>query len=405
MKTAMKTVTFNSPETGLISYTDKKRWLWLLSLVYPIFPIAGVVAHYLTGSEMALFLPLVLIYAVIPMLDAVLGEDLNNPPEEVVPELSADNYYRYLLHLTGPLHFVTFFVCVYWVGTQNLSWVGFLAITLATGIASGLGLNTSHELGHKVNKVDRFFAKFVLSVSGYGHFCIEHNAGHHRYVATPEDSASSKMGENIYAFALREIPGGFVRGWNLEKSRLQRKGLPVWSYHNDLLQSYAVTVIMQVSALLLFGWIMVPFLIIHNVLAWWQLTSANYIEHYGLLRTKKDNGKYENCKPHHSWNSNHIFSNLVLYHLERHSDHHAHPTREYQSLRHFDNVPELPNGYFGSFLLAYIPWLWFKIMNPKLLALKHIDGDMNKVNVLPEKREALMKKYGLNNSQLEKMAT
>ncbi|HAG46882.1 MAG TPA: alkane 1-monooxygenase, partial [Gammaproteobacteria bacterium] len=66
---------------------------------------------------------------------------------------------------------------------------------------------------------------------------------------------------------------------------------------------------------------------------WWQLTSANYIEHYGLLREKMSDGRYERQQPHHSWNSNHIMSNLILFHLQRHSDHHAHPTRSYQSLR------------------------------------------------------------------------
>jgi len=389
----MKTLTFESPEKGAISFVDKRRWLWQLSMVYPLFPLVGIGVHHLTGYQAALFLPIVLVYGVIPLLDWVFGEDLNNPPEEVVPELSQDNYYRRLLHLTGPMHFVSFFVCAYWLATQDLTWWGFVGLAIAAGVASGLGLNTSHELGHKANKLDRLVAKLVLAVSGYGHFCIEHNAGHHRYVATPDDSASSKMGENIYEFALREIPGGFKRGWELEKKRLQRKGKSTWSIHNDLLQSYALTAVMQIGVVVALGWMMLPFLIIHNIFAWWQLTSANYIEHYGLLRAKRDNGKYESCQPHHSWNSNHIFSNLVLYQLERHSDHHAHPTRQYQSLRHFEHVPELPNGYFGSFLLAYIPWLWFKIMDPKLLALNHIQGDMSKINILPRKRDALVNKY------------
>ena len=138
---------------------------------------------------------------------------------------------------------------------------------------------------------------------------------------------------------------------------------------------------------------LLPFLIIHNFLAWWQLTSANYIEHYGLLRAKKANGSYERCQPHHSWNSNHVFSNLLLYHLERHSDHHAHPTRHYQSLRNFDDVPALPNGYFGAYLMAYCPPIWFAVMDPRLLNLQHIQGDLSKVNILPGKREAIEQKY------------
>ena len=141
---------------------------------------------------------------------------------------------------------------------------------------------------------------------------------------------------------------------------------------------------------------MVPFLAVHNVWAWYQLTSANYIEHYGLLREKKDNGRYERCQPHHSWNANYIMSNLALFHLERHSDHHANPIRRYQSLRNFEDIPELPNGYYGMYLLAYIPWLWFKVMDHRVLELPHIQGDLSKVNICPSKRESIFPKYGSN---------
>ena len=139
---------------------------------------------------------------------------------------------------------------------------------------------------------------------------------------------------------------------------------------------------------------MLPFLLLHHAMAYWQLTSANYIEHYGLLRRVDDDGKVERCEPRHSWNSNHIFSNLVLFHLERHSDHHASPLRRYQALRHFDDAPQLPNGYFGVYLLAYVPWLWFRVMDKRLLALPHIKGDLDKVNICPDARPAMFLKYG-----------
>ena len=145
-----------------------------------------------------------------------------------------------------------------------------------------------------------------------------------------------------------------------------------------------------------FGWIMLPFLAIHNGWAWFQLTSANYIEHYGLLRKKDENGRYERCQPHHSWNSNHIIGNLVTFHLERHSDHHANPTRRYQSLRTFSDLPQLPSGYGGMYLLAYIPWLWFRIMDHRLLALPHVQGDLSKINLDPKNRSRIIEKYNHN---------
>ncbi len=207
-------------------------------------------------------------------------------------------------------------------------------------------------------------------------------------------SHNAFFGNAIYAFTLREIPGTFVRGWNLEKTRLNKQGKSTWSLQNNILQSYLMSLVLQGTLVYLFGWIMLPFLAVHNFWAWYQLTSANYIEHYGLLRKKNENGRYERCQPHHSWNANYIMSNLALFHLQRHSDHHANPIRRYQSLRNFDDIPELPNGYYGMYLLAYIPWLWFKVMDKRVLALPHINGDLSKVNILPSKLKATYEKYG-----------
>ncbi len=283
-----------------------------------------------------------------------------------------------LTHLTVPLHFITLICGAWFVASQGLSIPGLLALSLMVGAISGYGINTGHELGHKKSKADRLAARLVLAVPFYGHFSMEHNAGHHADVATPEDSASARYGENIYRFALREIPGGFRRGWRLERERLERRGSSAWSWRNEILQSYALSALLYGALLLAFGWVILPFLLIQTFWAWWQLTSANYVEHYGLLREKGPDGRYERCQPHHSWNANHLASNLVLFHLERHSDHHAYAARHYQSLRHFDDVPQLPSGYFGMFLLAYVPPLWFRVMDPRLLEL--VGGDLSRVN-------------------------
>ncbi|MDC0953650.1 alkane 1-monooxygenase [Porticoccaceae bacterium] len=392
----MATYSIKDAQKGLISYNDKKRYLWLISVFMPVFPLMGVFIFYRTGVEWTLCLPLLLSYTLMPLLDWLIGSDSNNPPEELVPQLEADKYYRYLTYLTVPLHFVTLCIFAHVVGTNDLSWWSILVTAIIAGGYSGLGINTAHELGHKQTGIEKLLAKITLAVPAYGHFCVEHNRGHHVLVATPDDPASSRLGESIYAFTLREIPGTFKRGWELEKSRLQKQGKQAWSIDNEILQSYAISAVLQGALVYAFGWIMVPFLAVHNVWAWYQLTSANYIEHYGLLREKKDNGRYERCQPHHSWNANYIMSNLALFHLERHSDHHANPIRRYQSLRNFEDIPELPNGYYGMYLLAYIPWLWFKVMDHRVLELPHIQGDLSKVNICPSKRESIFAKYGSN---------
>ena len=360
----------------------------------PLLPLLGILLYFRFGYEWVLAVPLLINYIVIPVLDWILGSDTNNPPEEIVPQLEEDRYYRYLTWVTVPLHFVTLIAVAWFVGTQDISLWAVLVLAITAGAYSGLGINTAHELGHKKLRVEQTLAKIALAVPAYGHFCVEHNRGHHRYVATPGDPASARMGESIYRFALREIPGAFRRGWMAESERLGRCGQATWSLHNGILQSYAGTLVLQGGLIMAFGWIMIPFLAIHNVWAWYQLTSANYIEHYGLLREQVGNGRFERCKPHHSWNANYTFSNIVLFHLERHSDHHANSSRRYQSLRNFDGIPELPNGYFGTYLIAYVPWLWYRMMDKRLLALPHINGDLSKVNIDPENRESIYALYG-----------
>jgi len=382
----MKTYSTYHPEKGLISYIDTKRYLWLSSMLFPLSPLFFIYLFLQTGNELILALPLMINYIVVPVLDWLIGADTNNPPEELVAQLEEDWYYRILTFITVPMHFAVLIVFTWLIGTQSLSVWSTIVVAIIAGGYSGLGINTAHELGHKNTKLEQWLARIVLAVPAYGHFSIEHNKGHHTLVATPDDPASSRLGESIYAFAIREISGTFKRGWQLEKDRLENANQNTWSHHNTILQSYGVTLLFQGSLVFYFGWIVLPFLMLHNVWAWYQLTSANYIEHYGLLRQRKENGRYERCKPHHSWNANYIMSNVVLFHLERHSDHHAYPARRYQSLRNFDNIPELPNGYFGMYLIAYIPWLWFKLMDTRVLNLPHIQGDLTKVNICPSKQ-------------------
>lgn len=384
---------FTASQDSTDEYQDKKRLFWLLGVFYPLIPFTGIGLHAWTGNPLSLALPLFLIYGLGTLLDIALGKDSSNPPETVVPQLEEDRYYRILTYLVVPMHFIALIGSAWWASTQAMPWWGWLLIAVTAGVISGLGVNTGHELGHKKTRLEKNLAKLVLAVPAYGHFCVEHNRGHHKQVATPEDPASSRMGENIYRFGLREIPGAFKRAWVSEKQRLRKQGKHFWSHHNVLLQSYSLSLVLQVSLVVVFGWAMLLFLLIHNVLAWWQLTSANYIEHYGLLRKKLESGKYERCQLWHSWNANQLYSNLLLFHLERHSDHHTNPARRYQALRHDDDLPQLPGGYFAMFLLAYVPPLWFRVMNPLLLQLPHIQGDLDQVNIDPRHRDRILREY------------
>jgi len=392
----MRTAT-PSPSTSTADpstpYRDRKRYAWLLSLLIPTTVLIGPALMASSGDPGALWIPVAFFYGMVPLLDYFLGEDRSNPPESAVPALDADLYYRWITYLLAPVLWASFIFSAWFVTQTNLPWHGWIAMILISGSVGGFCINLGHELGHKNTALEKALAKIVLAPTGYGHFYVEHNRGHHRDVATPADPASSRMGESIYAFVLREMPGAWFRAWALERTRLQQAGLPVVSWHNHIVQPALLTLALWTGLTLWLGWMVLPFLVAASFWANFQLTSANYIEHYGLLRQQRADGRYEPCQPHHSWNSNHIFSNWIVFHLQRHSDHHAHPLRRYQSLRHFDDLPTLPSGYFGMFLVAYVPPLWRAVMDPRLL--QAVGRDLRRLNLDPRQRDALIARHGL----------
>ena len=375
------------------SYIDKRRIAWLLSTALMLLPLFGIGMREGSGSDLWLFVPTLILYGLVPLLDLLMGEDTSNPAESDVPQLESDRYYRWIVYLSLPLLWGTLVFCCWYAVNTDLSWYGYLGLAMAVGWTAGAGINAGHELGHKKGSTEKWLAKLALAPSGYGHFNIEHNRGHHRDVATPEDPVSSRLGESYYRFMRREIPGAARRAWLLEGTRLDRKGVGRWSIENDILQAGMITFILWSGLVAWLGVAVIPLLLIQAAIGYSLLSSANYVEHYGLLRQRLANGRYERPEPRHSWNSNHILSNILLYQLQRHSDHHAHPTRRYQSLRHFEEAPQLPAGYFGMFLVAFVPPLWYRIMDPRVLA--HAGNDIDRINMDPARCEALRKQYGL----------
>ncbi len=380
-----------------LPYRDHKRHLWLLSLFIPALGINGALWYLHSGNPLVLWFPVLLSYGIFPLLDLWLGQDPSNPPESAVPQLEADPYYRYITYALVPLLWAGYVAGIWFFTTHAMPWHAQLAGALTCGGVGGYAINLGHELGHKKSRLERVLARLILMMTGYAHFYIEHNRGHHRDVATPLDPASSRMGENIYRFVLREMPGGLRRAWGLERERLAQAGLPLWSWHNQILLPMAGTVLIYSLLLYWLGWQALPFMLLAAFWSNFQLSSANYIEHYGLLRQKDAQGRYEICTPQHSWNSNQVLSNWAMLHLQRHADHHAHPARRYQSLRHFDDAPQLPNGYFGMFVLAYIPPLWFAVMNPRLVAT--VGRDARRINFDPARKAALVQQYQLQHAQ------
>ncbi|MBK6857628.1 MAG: alkane 1-monooxygenase [Microthrixaceae bacterium] len=372
-------------------YRDPKKYLWTIGLVVPLLPLGAHRWAQGTGLDAMYWMGPLWILVLMPILDTLLGTDQSNPPDWAVPQLEASRWYRVLTWLYVPLQYAGLVFACHVVVNNDLSWFAWLGYALTVGTVAGVAINTAHELGHKRAGLERRLSKVALAQTGYGHFYVEHNRGHHARVSTPEDPASARMGESLWEFLPRTVIGSLRSAWELETGRLARKGLRWWSPRNDILNAWALSVVLFAALVVAFGPAVVPFLVVQAVFGFCLLEVVNYIEHYGLLRQRVANGRYEKCQPVHSWNSNNIASNLALYHLERHSDHHANPTRRFQALRHFPDSPQLPSGYALMITIAAVPPLWRRVMDHRVL--DHYEGDITRANIHPRQRERILARY------------
>jgi alkane 1-monooxygenase len=379
-------------EAATLTWRDGKRYVWPLGLLVPTLPLIALGLVEATGSGAFWFIGPVLLFGVFPLIDLWVGKDARNPPDDLIAWLEEDRYYRWCTYAFLPIQYATLLLACWLWANGDLSVVESFGLALTVGMVSGVAINTAHELGHKRVSLERWLSKVALAQSAYGHFFIEHNRGHHVRVATPDDPASSRMGESFYAFLPRTVLGSLRSGWALETERLQQLGSGPWTIRNNVLNAWAMSVLLFGGLAIAFGPVVLPYLLVQAVVGFCLLEVVNYLEHYGLLRAKREDGRYERTRPAHSWNSNNVASNVMLYHLQRHSDHHANPLRRYQALRHDDEAPQLPTGYAGMIVIAAVPPLWRHVMDP--LLLEHYGGDVERANIRPRSRAKMLARYG-----------
>jgi alkane 1-monooxygenase len=375
-------------------WRDKKRYLWLIGLVVPSLAFLAIGLHELTGWGVFLWIGPIVILVIVPAIDLIAGRDGSNPPDDVIEALENDRYYRWITFLFLPVQYAGFVAAMWLIAHADWSVAGKVGLALTIGCIGGIGINTAHELGHKRESAERWLSKIALAQSFYGHFYIEHNRGHHVRVATPEDPASSRLGESLYRFWPRTVSGSLTSAWHLEANRYRRKGTHPFHLGNDIINAWLMSVVLWGALVAWLGVGILPYLLLQAFVGFSLLEVVNYMEHYGMLRQKvgaEGRQRYERVDPAHSWNSNNIATNVLLYHLQRHSDHHANPTRRYQTLRDYAESPVLPTGYAGMIVLALIPPVWRRVMDRRVVA--HFEGDIRLANVQPGKLEKLLKKH------------
>jgi alkane 1-monooxygenase len=339
-----------------------KKLGFLLIYIIPVLVVWG----YCMGSWWA-FSGFVFAYGIVPVWDELVGRDSENVTEQTIEDLVNNPFFTYILVSLVWVQFSLISWAVYVLGNYPTSPIEYAGLLLSLMTTSAGGINIAHELGHRKETWCRFWSKFNLMTVCYMHFYIEHNRGHHVHVGTPQDPATSRKGQTFYAFWSQSVLGGWLSAWRLEARRMQSKGLPTFSLlHNEMLRFIALPLLFAGVMFLLGGWIGVGFFFLQSLFAFSSLEAVNYIEHYGIERKMLSNGKYERVNPLHSWNANHLISNLLLFQLQRHSDHHANASRPYQILRHFEESPQLPFGYPVMILMAVLPPLWFSVMDKRL---------------------------------------
>ncbi len=337
---------------------------YAVSLLVPLLALVGL----WRGGAATALLPLV-VFGLVPLAELALPGTTANPGREDERRRREGGVFDLLLYVQVPLQWAI--LGTYLWGLSAGWWTGLALVgaTATTGICCGaLGINVAHELGHRPQRAPRWAAWALLLSTHYLHFYIEHNRGHHARVATPDDPASARLGESLPAFWWRAVRGAYRSAWALEDKRLRGRAHPRRSPDNLMLRFTLV----QLGALAAVGLVLGPAAVagwlVVSVAGALLLETVNYIEHYGLARARLPSGRYERTRPAHSWNSERLLGRVLLFDLTRHSDHHAHASRPYPVLRHHQAAPELPAGYPAMVLLALVPPLFFRVMDPRVAA-------------------------------------
>ena len=310
------------------------------------------------------YLAVIFTFVFIPVLEVLVKRSDEKYTEQEKENRLLDPFFDILLYLNIPIVFGIFFFSLNkLVETTSISDI--IGIILSASIVMATnGINVGHELGHRRSLFARTCSKLLYLPCQYMHFYIEHNFGHHIHVATPEDPATAMYKQNIYSFWITSVVRTYISAWKIQLRILNVSKRNFFSIKNDMIFYTLFQLLFIALIYYYFGLYITLLSVLMSVISFLFLETINYVEHYGLLRKKDSNGRYERVKPHHSWNSNHTIGRIVLYELTRHSDHHFKSSKKYQVLESLDDCPHLPYGYPTSILLSLIPPIWFSIMNP-----------------------------------------
>lgn len=306
-------------------------------------------------------------FVLIPILELIFPIDAHNISEETSKTKLKNKLFDWILYLNLPIVYGLLIYALIIIESSPIETYEFVGLIISLGIVFGInGINVGHELGHRQTTNERFLGKALLLPALYMHFYIEHNFGHHLHAATKEDPATARYNQSVYSFWITSILRQYYNSWHIQKKLLISSSASFYSVKNDMFWYTLFQMAYLLLIYFIFGYTGFLFALFSAVTGFILLETVNYIEHYGLLRSKTSSGRYERVKENHSWNSNHVIGRIILYELTRHSDHHYKTSKKYQVLDCHEDSPQMPYGYPTSMVLALIPPVWFRLMNKRV---------------------------------------
>ena len=309
--------------------------------------------------------PFIWVFVLVPLIDLALPYLSKQDPD-----LKENIFHNFSILIVLPCIIFLIVFGLFVVSDPTVSLLTAAALGAAVGMSGGsIGITTAHELIHRQNKYMRGIGVVLLVLCCYGHFRIEHVYGHHKHVATKEDPATARRGENFYFYFIRCVISSVISSWNIEKNMLQKKNISTFSLQNRMIHYFVLESLFLIIAYMIAGFNGLLFVLTHSFVSIMLLELVNYIQHYGLER-KMENGKYERFTDHHSWNSRHISANWSTFNLGLHAEHHQSASKHYPLLSQEEKIIEMPANYSVMLMMALVPPIWFLVMNKRIDQLK-----------------------------------
>lgn len=264
-------------------------------------------------------------------------------------------------------HLALLFGAVYALGRGSaLSPLQHVGLFMGVGLWLGQISNpNAHELIHKSDKILFRIGKWLFISMLFGHHTSAHRKVHHRFVGTLDDPNTAQLGESFYGFAARAWPDGFVAGWQADSADLARSGRPGAVMRHPYIVYLIGGLGFAGLAALIGGFFGLIWFLALALFAQAQLLLSDYVQHYGLERSRLDPERLEPVGPQHSWNAPHWYSGAMMLNAPRHSDHHAHPGKSYPELALTADMPMLPRSLPIMGIIALYPSAWRRVMDKR----------------------------------------